>query len=372
MTVSSRSAFAALLLAITAGCGSGGPTTASPQPVHSTPSGQPVIRPPSSPIPPKPVLEVGPVLEPSKLPALSARGLAVESEGQVVLVGLDGHVFGHFPGFKVDELITVPGPVLIHGPERESYILRPGARSLEPQPGLWIPLAGGATLVGRGTGKAEPRSWSIERDGKVLMKVGNQAWSISQGRELVTLQRFPPAGVSSRALDVRTEALTSLPPECAVMARRHDDLFLLCDRKFATADEADDMRSIEVLHGSSMKPERIAGGLPGGGLGFWRQAFLSPDGQTILAQWSGECEVQETFVVPASGGKPQPVAQAAGNATAESFALGWTPDGQALVFLPFAACGAGADVPGVYARDRDGTLSLVYQTSEFASVKLWQ
>jgi hypothetical protein len=84
--------------------------------------------------------------------------------------------------------------------------------------------------------------------------------------------------------------------------------------------------------------------------GQWRWAAASPDGETILAQWSGECEVPQAFLLDADGGSPRAVAPK----NAESEALGWTTDGQAIVFLPNQpACGTEWK-PGMYLVSADG------------------
>ena len=87
-----------------------------------------------------------------------------------------------------------------------------------------------------------------------------------------------------------------------------------------------------------------------GAVGHWAWASSSPDRQTILAQWSAECEVPIAFLVHADGGSPTPVTGEEDWATSPvSVALGWTTDGRALVFLPEGpVCGSGAPKPGVY------------------------
>jgi hypothetical protein len=82
-------------------------------------------------------------------------------------------------------------------------------------------------------------------------------------------------------------------------------------------------------------------------VGHWRWAAESPDGGTLLAQWSAECEIPVAFFVPAAGGKPRAVARDRyGPAT--STALGWTTDGRAIVELPSLGCGGKPRRPGVY------------------------
>jgi hypothetical protein len=62
--------------------------------------------------------------------------------------------------------------------------------------------------------------------------------------------------------------------------------------------------------------------------GWWRRVLPAPDRRTLLAQWSGECEVQSTYAVSVSDGKA-----AALFAGRSSGALGWTRDGLGRVRL---------------------------------------
>jgi hypothetical protein len=81
--------------------------------------------------------------------------------------------------------------------------------------------------------------------------------------------------------------------------------------------------------------------------GFWRAVERSPDLKWWLGQWSGDCEAQETFVIPAKGGKPRRILPSG----AESYALGWSGR-RARIRLPHAACGGNGELqPGVYLVD---------------------
>jgi hypothetical protein len=81
--------------------------------------------------------------------------------------------------------------------------------------------------------------------------------------------------------------------------------------------------------------------------GYWRKLFLSPDGKTLLAEWSGECELPTAFFVPAAGGLPRTVTVGS-TSSRSSEALGW--DGpRARVLLPRGAAGSGRS--GVYLVD---------------------
>ena len=71
----------------------------------------------------------------------------------------------------------------------------------------------------------------------------------------------------------------------------------------------------------------LRGRLPGRA-GWWRRVVAAPDRRTLLAQWSGECELQSTYLVSAADGSLR--APFDGHA---SDAVGWTPDGLARVRL---------------------------------------
>lgn len=83
--------------------------------------------------------------------------------------------------------------------------------------------------------------------------------------------------------------------------------------------------------------------------GFWvpERFFPSPDGRTLLAQWSGLCEVQSTYFVSADTGRRRAILGRA----AESSALGWTRDGLAKIRIPRPLCGGAHLGAGIYAID---------------------
>jgi hypothetical protein len=95
---------------------------------------------------------------------------------------------------------------------------------------------------------------------------------------------------------------------------------------------------------------------PVGPNGHWVKLLLSLDGRTWLAQWSGECEVQTTYFIPARGGKARPVT---GDASDESIALGWALHNRARILVPRPACGSQFRRPGIYLVDRHGHATFV-------------
>jgi hypothetical protein len=85
--------------------------------------------------------------------------------------------------------------------------------------------------------------------------------------------------------------------------------------------------------------------------GGWRSAKLSPDGRTVLAQWSGECEVPHTFFVDVRTGDVslpmgEPVAR--WNEAPATTSAGWLHDGDAVIARSSTGCGTWG-VSGVYA-----------------------
>ena len=104
--------------------------------------------------------------------------------------------------------------------------------------------------------------------------------------------------------------------------------------------------------------------------GHWRFALLSPSGDRILAQWSGECEVPTAFILTLQSGPPEPITGAGSDVT-ESFALGWTRGGRAIAVLPYGSCGTGVTVPGVYAFDGSGAASLITTVPSSGSARMW-
>jgi len=109
-----------------------------------------------------------------------------------------------------------------------------------------------------------------------------------------------------------------------------------------------DGKDAELLEIQSPGPTASAS--DAGRAGHWDWAALSPDGSTLLAQWSAECEVPIAFFVALPAGSPRPVTGEVDWAKSpDSVALGWTKDGRAIVFLPHGpACGGGSGKAGVY------------------------
>jgi len=82
--------------------------------------------------------------------------------------------------------------------------------------------------------------------------------------------------------------------------------------------------------------------------GYWEWAIPSPDGTMVLAQWSGECEAPEAFLVATATGTTRPVVGDGGPGGALTEGLGWAPDGRAIVHVLSGGCGPDVPEPGTY------------------------
>ena len=78
---------------------------------------------------------------------------------------------------------------------------------------------------------------------------------------------------------------------------------------------------------------------------------MSPDGKTLLATWSTECENHYAFFIPAAGGKPRLVTgKLDWDSSPNSFGIGWAADGRARVGVA-GGCGGTDWTPGTYLID---------------------
>lgn len=80
--------------------------------------------------------------------------------------------------------------------------------------------------------------------------------------------------------------------------------------------------------------------------GWWRRIVTSPDRQMLLGQWSGECEIQSTYLVSTETWKVRPIFR-----RSSSTAVGWAADGRARVRVPAPVIASGKTIrfrPGIY------------------------
>lgn len=103
--------------------------------------------------------------------------------------------------------------------------------------------------------------------------------------------------------------------------------------------------------------------------GHWRYAYERPG--ALLAQWSDECEVP--FAFWKEPGSPPIVVTGERDywKAPESVALGWTPEGRAIVALGAGLCGEAGDPPGIYAFDAPGEGVLLFETRGMPAADMW-
>jgi hypothetical protein len=113
---------------------------------------------------------------------------------------------------------------------------------------------------------------------------------------------------------------------------------------------------------------RVVANAPGR-LGHWQRAAFAPRGDAFFAQWIAECEVPVAFLV--AGGAMRPYGGTTMDDAPDSVALGWLPNGRAVIHFPNGACGGSFDTPGIYAVPRSGEPALLLRTPRFASYWMW-
>lgn len=113
---------------------------------------------------------------------------------------------------------------------------------------------------------------------------------------------------------------------------------------------------------------RIVARAPGK-IGHWERAAFAPRGDAFFAQWSAECEIPIAFYV--SNGVMRPFGGRTIRDAPESAALGWLPDGRAVVHFPKGACGSSHGVPGVYAVPGSGKPTLLVRTPKVEYYWMW-
>jgi hypothetical protein len=122
------------------------------------------------------------------------------------------------------------------------------------------------------------------------------------------------------------------PPACIAAGRVRAGALRVCPRRGAHGAFVVGGRRLAVS-----APDRH---------GSWIWAAASPDGHTILAHWSGECETPTAYEISAGGGRPKEALP--GRPGAETIALGWTTDARAIVFRRGPAPCGSDDTGGVY------------------------
>ena len=94
------------------------------------------------------------------------------------------------------------------------------------------------------------------------------------------------------------------------------------------------------------------------------RAEWAPGGRAFFAQWLAECEVPVAYLV--AGNEMRPYGGRTIRDAPSSVALGWMPDGTAVVHFPNGACGGTFRIPGIYGVPRSGPPRLLLRTPAVA------
>jgi hypothetical protein len=296
-----------------------------------------------------------PTLDPQRLPVLPARGFAVSSGTTLTFVDLQGRVLGRAEGYRFasENTFGVGMPRLTDARGRFWRLDRMRRRFASAGDGQL--LYGGATV----SFVARTRRWLVRRHDRVLM-IGapREVPFVSEGRDVVT--------AGGHALDLRSGRFFKVPPLCTVGTGHRPRWILLCGsgRARSKAPQA----IVELVGGKIIRRAPVSSPAPNTPpIGHWVGVQLSPDGRTLLAQWSAECETPQAFLVSRRTGTVRRL----GGAADGSIALGWTSDGRALIHFPMGVCGGTYHGGrGVYAVNR-GLLRLLFETAPRATVATW-
>jgi hypothetical protein len=294
-------------------------------------------------------------LDPQHLPALPARGFVVSSGASLAFVDLQGRVLGRAEGFRfASENTFGAGMPRFTDSRGRLWRLDRTGRRFAPAPAGQV-LHGGATV----SFVARTRTWLVRRHGRVLLRSAPRELPfVSERRDVVT--------AGGRAFDLRTGMFFKVPPLCAVGGGHRPRWILLCGsaRGRSRAPQA----IVELAGGKIIVRAPVRAPAPNiVPVGHWAGVRLSPDGRTLLAQWSAECETPQVFLVTRRTGSVRRL----GGAADDSIALGWTSDGRALVHFPAGVCGGTYHGgPGIYAVD-GRRLRLVFETARRATVAMW-
>jgi hypothetical protein len=104
-------------------------------------------------------------------------------------------------------------------------------------------------------------------------------------------------------------------------------------------------------------------------IGHWERAAFAPRGDAFFAQWSAECEVPIAFYV--ANGTMRPFGASTLAHAPSSMALGWLPNGSAVVHFPAGPCGKSRGAPGVYAVPVRGRTTLLVRTPRYERYWMW-
>jgi hypothetical protein len=184
----------------------------------------------------------------------------------------------------------------------------------------------------------------------------NLAPDMATSRDLLMRDRRGSLYVLDRRAR-RVRQVSDGPPrrrDCRVTDRRAQSQLIVCKSTIKLRTAGGALRIV------ARKPGRI---------GHWERAAFAPRGDAFFAQWSAECEIPIAFYVANGGMRPFGGSRLAD--APSSSALGWLPNGSAVIHFPDGACGSSQGAPGVYAVPIRGMVTLLVRTPQFEHYWMW-
>jgi hypothetical protein len=205
--------------------------------------------------------------------------------------------------------------------------------------------------------KRGPRTVLVDLHGRVLAHV--DGWTPAMRLNQPQLNR----GSQARTIDRASRRLVPFVPDLPAARGGCTPVGTLGDAQLVECTAHGD-RSLSVRRPDGTRTPLVR---PASPHGVWTGAFASPDGKRLLLQWSDECETPFALIAPADGARARLLTGGRIRSGApESYALGWTRDGRALVELPAGACSRGTAPSGVYAFAAEGSGRLIARGSAAA------
>jgi hypothetical protein len=214
------------------------------------------------------------------------------------------------------------------------------------------------------------------RHGEIIYKLPKRLIPVvSHDRTLISVYDGTIRKRKEWLYDLSTDRRLRLTPGCFAAARVSAGYVLSCtgpEGKGRKARERSDLM-LMTPEGTTLITEAPYTVPKVGAVGHWDSVVPSPDGSTLLAQWSGECEIPEAFFVSLYGSGARPLIPHGRHGGPNTTALGWSPDGRAFAFVPKSpGCGGEFDRSGVYRFDPEGEPpELVFPTATDAYVTRW-
>jgi hypothetical protein len=296
---------------------------------------------------------------------LPLTGLAVETARGVSLLDLGGRVRRRLPGLRLRDIGLEPqGRVVLVDRRRRAYEIAGG--SLVRVPADTVLLPGGYAL------RFDER-WELRRGRRVVERIRRGTHlELDASGSLLSLVPATSDGSSTGSTRVRellSGKTTALARGCRVGARGGGVTFELCGYPYVK-------RQPSTIVGADADGRRTLVGpaLRGahGPAGYWAAVALAPGGKTLLAQWSGECEVPLAYAVDVGRRRLSLLSRDAAGRPVEGVALGWNRT-TALVAMSASPCAESTPRPGIYAFS-GGRAALVYPLARasISAVRLWK